>query len=133
MLIKKEYWPAVAIVVIVAVLIFRPWKYFISQGESEAGGDNGSSSGTGSGNTTVPGLTPPAPVPAGLRLDLFLTRGSTGPEVSELQRRLIRDGADPGPVDGIFGPRTEAALVAKRGVTAITLSGYDIAAAPYTW
>jgi len=39
-----------------------------------------------------------------------LARGSTGPYVRELQERLERLGFDPGPLDGIFGPRTEAAV-----------------------
>ena len=35
----------------------------------------------------------------------------TGPEhVRELQRALVKAGHDPGPIDGIFGPRTKAAL-----------------------
>jgi len=35
---------------------------------------------------------------------------STGPRVTNLQNSLIELGFDPGPVDGIFGGRTEAAV-----------------------
>lgn len=40
----------------------------------------------------------------------LLRRGSRGPAVTELQRRLAALGYDPGPADGLFGPRTEDAL-----------------------
>jgi peptidoglycan hydrolase-like protein with peptidoglycan-binding domain len=39
-----------------------------------------------------------------------LRRGSRGEFVAYLQQLLIAAGHDPGPVDGIFGPRTEAAV-----------------------
>jgi hypothetical protein len=39
-----------------------------------------------------------------------LRKGSRGPAVTELQRRLGELGYDPGPPDGFFGPRTEDAL-----------------------
>jgi hypothetical protein len=41
-----------------------------------------------------------------------LTRGSTGPDVFKLQKRLGELGFDPGGMDGLFGPRTEQALMA---------------------
>jgi peptidoglycan hydrolase-like protein with peptidoglycan-binding domain len=37
-------------------------------------------------------------------------QGSSGTEVEALQRALASKGIDPGPVDGIFGPKTEAAV-----------------------
>lgn len=40
----------------------------------------------------------------------MLQRGSRGPEVRDVQRRLHELGYEPGPVDGIFGPRTEQAV-----------------------
>lgn len=43
-----------------------------------------------------------------------LRLGDTGPAVAELQELLRANGFDPGPVDGIFGPRTEAAVVAAQ-------------------
>jgi len=38
--------------------------------------------------------------------------GDSGPEVSELQRRLKEAGFSPGQIDGDFGPATEAAVIA---------------------
>ena len=43
---------------------------------------------------------------------MLLRRGSKGPEVRDLQQRLYELGYSPGPVDGIFGPRTEEAVKA---------------------
>jgi len=37
-------------------------------------------------------------------------KGDTGPEVTSLQRDLTTLGYDPGKADGIFGPRTQAAV-----------------------
>jgi peptidoglycan hydrolase-like protein with peptidoglycan-binding domain len=48
----------------------------------------------------------PADRPAGVGLH----RGDSGAAVRALQRRLLAAGLDPGPVDGRFGPRTEAAV-----------------------
>jgi len=39
-----------------------------------------------------------------------LTRGMRGPQVAAVQQRLRQLGYDPGPVDGIFGPRTEESV-----------------------
>jgi len=39
-------------------------------------------------------------------------RGDSGAAVRALQRRLLAAGVDPGPVDGRFGPRTAAAVLA---------------------
>lgn len=36
--------------------------------------------------------------------------GPTPEHVREVQRALAKAGYDPGPIDGIFGPRTKAAL-----------------------
>ncbi len=41
---------------------------------------------------------------------MTLRRGDRGARVFDLQRRLNELGYNPGPVDGIFGPRTEAAV-----------------------
>ncbi len=41
---------------------------------------------------------------------MALRRGDRGARVFELQRRLEELGYGPGPIDGIFGPRTEAAV-----------------------
>ena len=39
-----------------------------------------------------------------------LRRGSSGTAVRQLQEALKEAGHDPGPIDGIFGPKTEAAV-----------------------
>ena len=54
----------------------------------------------------VPAAGKKADRPAGVGL----ARGDTGAAVRALQRRLAGAGLDPGPRDGRFGPRTEAAL-----------------------
>ncbi|MFU0799403.1 MAG: peptidoglycan-binding protein [Xylanivirga thermophila] len=41
----------------------------------------------------------------------ILKMGSRGADVAMLQRILISIGYNPGPVDGIFGPRTRAAVI----------------------
>jgi peptidoglycan hydrolase-like protein with peptidoglycan-binding domain len=40
----------------------------------------------------------------------MLRNGSSGSEVEDLQRKLAGQGINPGPVDGIFGPKTEDAV-----------------------
>lgn len=52
-----------------------------------------------------------------------LKLGSRGPEVSDLQRRLRELGYNPGPVDGIFGPRTEAAVRAFQRDSGLLVDG----------
>ncbi|MBV9386626.1 MAG: peptidoglycan-binding protein [Chroococcidiopsidaceae cyanobacterium CP_BM_ER_R8_30] len=41
-----------------------------------------------------------------------MTTGTNSSKVTELQQDLKADGFNPGPTDGVFGPRTEAAVVA---------------------
>ena len=41
----------------------------------------------------------------------LLAVGSVGPEVEMLQRILLSIGYDPGPIDGIFGPLTQRAVM----------------------
>lgn len=56
--------------------------------------------------------------------------GSRGPLVSDLQSRLARLGYDVGPVDGVFGPKTQRAVLAfqrARGLSADGIVG------PKTW
>ncbi len=40
----------------------------------------------------------------------WLRNGSHGDEVRELQQKLSAKGVNPGPIDGAFGPKTEAAV-----------------------
>jgi N-acetyl-anhydromuramyl-L-alanine amidase AmpD len=59
------------------------------------------------------GLTPRPPVPVGEYADVLLYRGSRGPQVAELQRRLkYAYAAYAGSlvIDGVFGPETELAV-----------------------
>ncbi len=63
------------------------------------------------GRIANPAPTPRPPVPVGEYADILLFRGHNGPQVAELQHRLngepyIEELA----VDGIFGPKTEAAV-----------------------
>jgi N-acetyl-anhydromuramyl-L-alanine amidase AmpD len=79
-----------------------------------------------------PASTPRPPVPVGEYADVLLFRGSEGPQVTELQRRLNEQGADLA-ADGKFGPRTEAAVRAfqrrTRGVKVDGIVGPATAAA----
>jgi peptidoglycan hydrolase-like protein with peptidoglycan-binding domain len=57
-----------------------------------------------------------------------LSQGSTGPEVAAVQRVLAEvsdeDRAeDPGPADGVFGPRTEAAVRAYQAYRGLAADG----------
>lgn len=67
--------------------------------------------------TTTPPPTQPCPT---LRL------GSTGASVTDLQRRLLSFGFNPGPIDGIFGSQTQSAVIAfqrSRGLVADGIVG----------
>lgn len=59
-----------------------------------------------------------------------LRRGSRGAAVSDLQRRLEAAGFDPGPVDGIFGSRTRAAVIRFQRARSLTVDGI---VGPQTW
>ncbi|HEY8342294.1 MAG TPA: N-acetylmuramoyl-L-alanine amidase [Calditerricola sp.] len=59
-----------------------------------------------------------------------LRRGSEGDAVRELQEALKRLGHDPGPIDGIFGPRTEAAVKLFQRDQRIAVDGI---VGPVTW
>lgn len=53
----------------------------------------------------------------------MLKSGSSGEEVERLQKRLAAAGFDPGTPDGVFGPKTEAALKAFQESAGITADG----------
>jgi peptidoglycan hydrolase-like protein with peptidoglycan-binding domain len=43
---------------------------------------------------------------------LPLQEGASGSEVRQVQKHLEEEGFSPGPIDGIFGPRTKSAVIA---------------------
>ena len=53
----------------------------------------------------------------------MLKTGSSGDEVAKLQKRLAASGFDPGAADGVFGPKTEAALKAFQESAGIAVDG----------
>lgn len=59
-----------------------------------------------------------------------LRRGSTGDAVRRLQTALTAAGFDPGPVDGIFGSRTDGAVRAFQGARGLAVDGI---VGPLTW
>lgn len=59
---------------------------------------------------------------------MALQQGSSGSSVRNLQQALNEAGFDPGPIDGIFGPRTEAAVreyQAAQGYEVTGIAGGD--------
>jgi peptidoglycan hydrolase-like protein with peptidoglycan-binding domain len=52
-----------------------------------------------------------------------LRKGSTEPEVRDLQEALKALGHDPGPIDGVFGSRTEDAVRAFQQAKGIAVDG----------
>lgn len=59
-----------------------------------------------------------------------LQSGSTGEAVREFQIALQETGNDPGPIDGVFGSQTEAAVKAFQAERGITVDGI---VGPITW
>ncbi len=57
-------------------------------------------------------------------------KGDRGDSVRELQQELSTEGFDPGGVDGIFGPRTEVAVLDFQAHYSLTVDGI---AGPQTW
>ena len=60
----------------------------------------------------------------------LLRNGSRGEEVRELQQKLSDAGFDPGPIDGIFGSKTDAAVRKFQESKGITVDGI---VGPMTW
>lgn len=60
----------------------------------------------------------------------LLANGARGPEVAALQQKLARLGFDPGPVDGKFGPQTQAAVIAFQQERHLAVDGI---VGPETW
>ncbi|MBL8953206.1 MAG: peptidoglycan-binding protein [Myxococcaceae bacterium] len=72
-------------------------------------------------------VTPPAPTPSAHPV---LRIGARGEDVKVLQQLLIDAGFNPGPVDGWFGPKTQAAVRAFQQSRGITVDGW---VGPQTW
>ncbi len=60
----------------------------------------------------LPGDLPDRPELPEVPVTNYLELGDSGAEVEEVQKKLKTLGFDPGPVDGLFGPATEAAVLA---------------------
>lgn len=71
----------------------------------------------------VPAPPQPMPLPTQPVHCPVLSQGSTGPEVVHLQTLLMQHGFNPGPIDGIFGPMTEAAVLAFQGSKGLVQDG----------
>ncbi len=84
------------------------------------------------------GVTNPAPAPAApsainasdASSMPILRIGARGEAVADLQRRLQAVGFSPGPIDGWFGPQTQAAVRAFQQSRGITVDGW---VGPQTW
>ncbi|MGE4272635.1 MAG: peptidoglycan-binding protein [Desulfitobacterium sp.] len=67
-------------------------------------------------NCMTPPPPPPSPCPT-------LRQGATGPSVVRLQQLLTSHGFSPGAIDGIFGPKTYAAVIAFQGSKGLVKDG----------
>ncbi len=65
-----------------------------------------------------------------LVLPAYLKLGSRGPEVNVLQGFLQQFGYDPGPIDGIFGPKTRESVISFQRDYGLLPNGI---AGPQTW
>src|SRR5215208_3176374 len=66
-----------------------------------------------------------------MRAGPTIKQGSpSGPDVERLQRALLRAGFSPGPVDGIFGSQTDAAVRSFQSARGLTVDGI---VGPNTW
>jgi lysozyme len=62
--------------------------------------------------------------PSGGRVsDEYVYEGDTGPDVTEIQNGLRAKGFNPGPVDGVFGPGTKAAVMAFQEARGLVVDG----------
>jgi hypothetical protein len=75
--------------------------------------------------TTTPVQTtpPPASTPATTLPSGTLKPGATGADVKSLQQALANAGHSPGAIDGVYGPKTTAAVSAFQQSAGITVDG----------
>ena len=59
-----------------------------------------------------------------------IKKGSSGPAVKLAQKRLVMRGYDPGPIDGLFGAKTEKAVKYYQYDRGLTVDGII---GPQTW
>ncbi len=71
-------------------------------------------------------MTPPTAVAS----TVLLRYSSTGTQVQQVQTALAQQGYDPGPIDGQYGPRTKAAVVAYQRAHGLAPDGI---VGPKTW
>jgi peptidoglycan hydrolase-like protein with peptidoglycan-binding domain len=125
--VRRQWLLLLAIAVVASMVGVAGWAW------TATGDDGGTATAAGPGRstttarerpsttTTAPAPTttaPPAPTPGE-----GLSRGSSGPVVEDLQRRLHELRLDPGPVDGRFGGGTMFAVQAFQKLAGIEASG----------
>lgn len=69
------------------------------------------------------GTLPDLPAPPSQVTPPYVSLGMTGGAVSFIQQLLKGVGCDPGPVDGVFGPKTRSAVVAFQQQQGLTVDG----------
>ncbi len=79
------------------------------------------------------GQWPPSRPAGGGAVAPTVREGESGPVVARLQRDLALAGYWPGPADGVFGPRTHAALLAWQAAHLALVTWTDGACGPRTW
>lgn len=71
----------------------------------------------------IPGMQHDGVQPADPGPGRLLRKGSRGEDVRWVQRRLQLHGVDPGPADGVFGPRTDTAVRKFQGSHQLQVDG----------
>lgn len=125
MIAKKKIAIGIIVIVVVALIVIL-LKYYKKK-KLEAVETGGSSSGTGSGNTTPSGSGSGSNT-SNASPTFPLKKGSKGEEVKALQKALNKYVAPPMAlleVDGDFGSKTENLLFSKFGVKEVTEANYN--------
>ena len=104
-----------------AAMVAEEYRAIVGEGSGE---NRGETPGDGSGDSGKNGGETPGEAPPTLK------RGSRGNAVKTLQAALLAHGFDPGPQDGIFGPRTLAAVRGFQAAQGIVVDGV---VGPVTW
>ena len=116
-----------ALATVVALVGLAGWAWTAGEGTSTAGAERPPSTPSTArrpATTTTTVLPPPTTTaPPGLAPTDELQRGSSGPAVEALQRRLTELRLDPGPVDGRFGGGTLHAVQGFQKLAGIEPTG----------